>query len=222
MFCAKCGNRVNDNDKFCQRCGTPIEIINDAIPINISQLEYKSNSKKKMIIVFSFVLLIVITISVYFLFINININIDNDEDNMKDYEIPIYLYFKGINNGDIDTVKKAFHGKHLNGYMPDTFDEEHMQDIVDEIEDDYGTNYKITYDIEDVRASEESAINQLSPWGFTDPLDVDITVKIKTDNRTEEFFATLVLVKFDEDYDILYVEDGGFVYLWQEVLTNIL
>ena len=31
MYCSKCGNRVNDNQNFCQNCGNNVQTINKQI-----------------------------------------------------------------------------------------------------------------------------------------------------------------------------------------------
>lgn len=47
MFCKNCGTEINTNERFCGKCGTPIENIRDA-PI---ALNLKPKSKRNSIIV---------------------------------------------------------------------------------------------------------------------------------------------------------------------------
>ena len=45
MFCTKCGNKLNDTDKFCGVCGNPVEEIKES---NINTNNHSTNNRKKL------------------------------------------------------------------------------------------------------------------------------------------------------------------------------
>ena len=50
MFCANCGNKLNDTDKFCAVCGNPVEKVNTS-NINASNINTgnnNTNNRKKL------------------------------------------------------------------------------------------------------------------------------------------------------------------------------
>ena len=50
MFCTKCGNKLNDTDKFCGVCGNPVEEIKASSinTYNINTNNHSTNNRKKL------------------------------------------------------------------------------------------------------------------------------------------------------------------------------
>lgn len=46
MYCRKCGNELNENDLFCNKCGSKVEIINNISEINTSNINIDSTIEK--------------------------------------------------------------------------------------------------------------------------------------------------------------------------------
>ena len=62
MYCIKCGNKLNDTDKFCSKCGNII-IRNESKKFSFKNI-FTGNNRRKIIIVISLIILLLIGIGV--------------------------------------------------------------------------------------------------------------------------------------------------------------
>ena len=139
----------------------------------------------------------------------------------KSYEKPIKYMCKAIENADGDALEKAF-PDYLNEmaddyFVGDDYDsvseyyEEQMEDALDALEDEYGSNIKISYDVIKKKEIKESDLedleDEISDYYDEDvkvtkgyQLKVELTIKGKEDDDTETDWINVY--KIDGDWVI--------------------
>lgn len=70
MYCRKCGNKLNDNAKFCSKCGTSIEEDKKVIEI-VEEKEIKLESKANNLVTLIIVLITMIVSIGFIILLNI-------------------------------------------------------------------------------------------------------------------------------------------------------
>lgn len=205
MFCGKCGAKVDDNATFCSKCGAPVGQGNGNV---IS----KKPLNKKLLILCTVVIVVIIGVVVA-----VVRNSDGSGSFGKPaYEEPIKNYFEGIEKQDVELVKSAFHGAHLN-YMPNNFSEDKMSRVYKKLQRQFGSDFKLSYKINSAEAVSDRDKNNIQDTftGAENITEVNITLTVKGD-ETQEYVGDLIIASFDDKYDIL--KAGGYVYAWDEVL----
>lgn len=83
MYCEKCGNKLDDDSKFCDKCGTIIENVDNTS--NIDTNKKKNNALKKIILMLSCTILVIILIVV-----GVALNRNRYNEKTEEYEQEIY------------------------------------------------------------------------------------------------------------------------------------
>jgi hypothetical protein len=73
-YCIKCGTELNDNDKFCNKCGAAVEVVNETQNTNAQQ-DDKSITSLIASIIYTFVIPLIIAAVVKFMDVDTTIGI---------------------------------------------------------------------------------------------------------------------------------------------------
>lgn len=127
----------------------------------------------------------------------------------KDYEEPIKNFFEGMEKGSAKTYLKAFPEF---AKMDTVIKEETLEEMLEEFEEEYGKNIKITYEIEDKEEVEEEDLETMEKY-FSKQLkaDVKVTKGYKLDVEAK--------IKGDDDEEVdsqemyVYEIDGEWYYI---------
>jgi len=205
-FCSNCGTQISDEERFCPACGTGTATEPTASPAPIAK------PNKKLFIG-------AVTVGAFFLFIIAIVLIVALAGG--GYKRPIDNMVKGIQRGSWKTFSKAFpedmveameKAWRLGGIDGDEF----IEQAVEETEDTYGKNFKITYKILDKDELSEDDLDDLKDsleiFGVDGDkikkayeLEIEMTYKGKKDKDTEE--ETLIVGKIGGKW---YIIDGGW------------
>lgn len=175
-YCKKCGAQLKDDAKFCIKCGQPTGMQNASSIHNCQyggeqQRDYQSNGqppknpagrfRKKWLGIGTVIIIVVIILAFIF----------NPTLRMKGYEKPVYYSMKFTESGDIKSFAKALPLKELVKYAKNKagtlFDaaglklddykeaveslENIMEYYVDEVEDEYGDDFRVKYEIKNAK-----------------------------------------------------------------------
>lgn len=168
MYCEKCGKEIREDEKFCGRCGNPLETI------NISRNQRTEKNKKMKSIVWKAVPLIVICV-VVFSFIHSN--------GKKSVEDVAMAACKAMKEKDVKKYYQLLSEPYLeymvgpNGWYDDAeeFQEEMREDAedwFDNIERKCGEDYKAEYKVGSVEEIENEELEQLR-WKLSNDYDYE-------------------------------------------------
>lgn len=213
MFCTNCGANLADDTIFCNQCGAKVAneqqqatINMGAVPNSASQGGYNAtptyggpqyqypqnpvNNKKIIMITAIAIASIIFLIG----FISIVKAIAT-----PGYSKPIKYMVKGMQNGDFKTMMKAFPE-----FMQDQMEEqieyysddvdEYMEDFVNELRDQYGDHFKVSYKILDHKKLKSSKIKDLEEdieYYYDEEMDIDEGYELEVE----------LIIKGDEDED---------------------
>ena len=184
-FCNHCGVRMEDDDLFCPSCGTkqesvePVQEVNIQEPVQSSATEYNAYSvpepeKKTKAPIYIVCGALILILAVAFIFIgksmistynspikNAQKAFNSRSDNIEDYfsalpKLYTDIYKDGmklamdINEGITDNARDK---------LEDTIEEQYK-----ELEDIYGKNAKLTYDIKDKEKMKSSELSKIEDF----------------------------------------------------------
>ena len=89
------------------------------------------------------VILVVLVVCIVYLAVN-NSGSSPILKNHPLMRIQLKIIFEGIETKDVELVKSAFHGAHLN-YMPSNFSDNKMDRVYGKLSSQYGDDFKISY-----------------------------------------------------------------------------
>lgn len=149
MFCSKCGNQINQGEKFCSSCGNPIEIIEPTQPkIDIPKPEKTKKQVNKKVIVLIAIIASMIVVGLIALVAYLSATAPERE--MKkaletnDYYTVMTTYDSLVVDGDRETANQL-----LNEYInnaTDIFNEEFDFNKYEEIFSENTVDYEIAFD----------------------------------------------------------------------------
>lgn len=156
-FCENCGSELKDTDTVCPNCGTAVEkttkkdVKNTKVEDNQTQTvnptEGKINKKTFAIvggIVVAAILLIVIVIALC----------------SGGYTKPISYMCNGVQKADSKTFSKAF-PKVMTEDDDYKIDDDDIEKLLENLEDEYGKNIKITYKVLDKEKIDKEDLEDL-------------------------------------------------------------
>lgn len=226
-YCKKCGAQLKDDAKFCIKCGQPAgghntsEFHPTTIRVNPAGGDERPKSKKTWIGIGVGVL----AAALIFIFIA------NPTMRMKGYEKPVYYLIKFMESGNIKSMAKAIPVKEIVKYVKSNAGEllddagidlsnfdfsdykealeslnEELEDYTDTLEDKFGDNFKIEYEVKKAKQIEDLDDIQ----DDYDKLDIDVkdayelTVKVKMegDEETDRTTDTIKVIKIGRKWYI--------------------
>lgn len=148
MFCKKCGEQMNGNSKFCPKCGTPVT----AMPVSNGEVVMKPKPKKRipyLAIGAGVLVIVVVCVAASILF-------------GGGYKKTIAKFVEASEEGDVELMMSLLPAEYWyeRGIDPDEVEDMVERDF-DDLEDSYGENWKIEYEITDVRDLSDSQIQSL-------------------------------------------------------------
>ena len=215
-YCKNCGTQLRDDAKFCIKCGQAMGTKSDRVqpPLIIVEPGGKPKGKKSWIGIVIGVLAVVLVLLFIF----------NPTMRMKGYEKPIYYYTGFVESGDIKSIAKALPVKQIVKFAKDNTDEllkksgfslsnldfrdykdalNSLDDLIgdykDEMEDEYGDNLKVEYeirkaekikDLDDIQDKYDNLDIKIK-----DAYELTIKMKIKGDKDSDSDKVTLNVVK---------------------------
>lgn len=203
-FCENCGAEMNDNDTVCQYCTptaeeTPINNVESTVENSntTNTANTKSGNGKNIAIVGGIVAaIIVIAIIIFSIFGN-------------GYKKPIDNYFKGMEKGNAETYLKAF-PEFMD--MDKNIDEDYMEEMLDNLEDEYGEKIKVSYKITKKEKIKKDDLENVAKY-IDEKYDEDVKVSAGYEVKVK---AT-IKGKDDEDTDsqkmYVYKIDGKWKYM---------
>lgn len=120
MFCSKCGNQINQGEKFCSSCGNPIEIIETTQPkIDIPKPEKTEEQVNKKVIVPIAIIALMIVVGLISLVVYLGTTAPEREMKeafeTKDYYTVIATYEKLVADGEHELANQM-----MSDYINDT------------------------------------------------------------------------------------------------------
>ena len=183
FYCFNCGNKIENNERFCSNCG-----IKQKKPTDISCMSYFGFGLATIILA---LLLSAGIIKVLELIPETTKEISSQNaTGERPYESPdkkVNELFIAIENGEIDTLKHLLHDDDLNfleeqGYTRADYKEEFVM-IANFMEQEYGPNWSNNWDYETIDATRNHAL-----------------VRITTNNNEEE---VVKLERIDDHWKVL-------------------
>ncbi len=150
-FCTKCGARMEDGDRVCGQCGTPVEFIGieNAAGGNVSVGDLGSSRKTKGTKGVKWIVFIVVAIIGFVI-------VSNVLDNYTGYKGAVRKMVKALEKGDIETLESLTSSvaQEEQSYRDEEdYDENYYEDYVfgtlDKYEEKVGDIKKISYEITD-------------------------------------------------------------------------
>lgn len=86
MYCNKCGNEINDNERFCKYCGVPIKKVNGQAEYENMDEPFQKQTKKKskwFLLIPILILIIAVGVAVVWIISNRQNTLTDDQDDWK-------------------------------------------------------------------------------------------------------------------------------------------
>lgn len=207
-FCTKCGGPLENNAAFCTNCGAVADKKNNVVNL------HNKNTAILLGGILAGIIIIVILISLIF---------------GGGYKSAIDNYFEGFEDADAKKFMKAMPEcqiEYLEESLKDysKFDslteyfEYCLEEALNKIEDEYGDDISISYEIKDKEELSEKELKDIrkrlennydnDDVKVTKGYEVEITAEIKGDDNSDEEDITVKVAKVDGDWCIV---SGGFL-----------
>lgn len=85
MYCNKCGNKINDNERFCKYCGAPIQKVNEPVEyekIDVP-LQKQTNKNSKWFLFILVLALLIVAVVIVWTIDNRKSTLTDDQDDWK-------------------------------------------------------------------------------------------------------------------------------------------
>lgn len=86
MYCNKCGNKINDNERFCKYCGAPIQKVNEPVEyekIDVPLQKQTNKNSKWFLFILVLALLIIVAVVIVWTIDNRKSTLTDDQDDWK-------------------------------------------------------------------------------------------------------------------------------------------
>jgi len=212
-FCTNCGNQIEEGAAVCSQCGTKVEA-ETAVKAKFDPIAwFKGLDQTVRYITLGVVGVLVIAIVLISAFSG------------GGYTKPVDNFFDGFISGDADKMMKAFPEEVVEELEDsDYFDlddiEDMLDELVDELEDEYGKRVKFSYKVEEKDSLSEKKLDALKDelkdsYGISKKdvkdamtLELEMTIKGSEDKDSEDMEMTVVKI-------------GGKWYLSPDALFNL-
>lgn len=197
MFCRKCGNKIEENEKFCSKCGTPC-IQNMQTGGQVNKVPEKSVIKKKSLLTQWWFWFIVVGVVVVGIIIGLSVEEDNGYNDVSSYTKAEIYEALGENDACPYTMSsKAYDFILNNEELFPTYIKSEAEDITD-----YYADYRMV---------------TKNPGKYSDKLinvsDAYVLKISETSEEDEVTFTAMQIVSDDgEDFYILYLGTLGGIY----------
>lgn len=207
-FCTKCGAPLDNNAAFCTNCGAVADKKNNIVNL------HNKNTAILLGGILAGIIVLVILISLIF---------------GGGYKSAIDNYFEGFEDTNAKKFMKAMPEcqiEYLEESLKDysKFDslaeyfEYLLEEALNKIEDEYGNDISISYEIKDKEELSEKELKDIrkrlennydnDDVKVTKGYEVEITAEIKGDDNSDEEDITVKVAKVDGDWCII---NGGFL-----------
>lgn len=207
-FCTKCGAPLDNNAAFCTNCGAVADKKNNVVNL------HNKNTAILLGGILAGIIVLVILISLIF---------------GGGYKSAIDNYFEGFEDTNAKKFMKAMPEcqiEYLEESLKDysKFDslaeyfEYLLEEALNKIEDEYGDDISISYEIKDKEELSEKELKDIrkrlennydnDDVKVTKGYEVEITAEIKGDDNSDEEDITVKVAKVDGDWCII---NGGFL-----------
>lgn len=142
MYCKQCGTQLQDGSAFCSACGAQQDVAPQNVapaaapqgyaPQGAAPQNAPRRKKTALIVTIAAVALVAVGLALFFLL----------RDNGGDSLAPIKAYMSAYETGDYKRLKGAV----PEAVYEDSYFEDNFYDMVEELDDEYGTSRKITYE----------------------------------------------------------------------------
>lgn len=125
MYCEKCGNKLDDESKFCDKCGAIVGKVDNTSNINTN--EKKNNVLKRIILLFSCTILVIVLIIIG---VGLNRNKNNEKVEKRAEEISKRVVAT-YNGGEITAKEFEIYYKLYSDYLRDnTYNENEISKLI--------------------------------------------------------------------------------------------
>lgn len=207
-FCGNCGAKLDEGQKVCGQCGTPVEGAIKTPVIRIDDPEKKKKSKKRfkaVAVIVAVVLIGIMAVNIVLKFTGYNGLLRKIMNAYKEYDIETLvslssnIYYYGEEN-----------------YGEDYF-ENKVGETLDFFETSVGHNYKISYEInETYKMSNHSIKETLDQIEYTySNFDIstieeivvcDLNITAKQDSKSQNKGMSIFMSKEDGEWRLLYIQ----------------
>ena len=201
-FCENCGAEMDDNQTVCPNCGNGAQQAQE--PANESTYSNTSTSNsgniKNIAIIGGVIAAIVVVAAIL-------INILG-----SGWKKPINNYFKGMQKANSKTYLSAYPDFYVDKYdLENTYDDDGMEEMLDDLEDEYGEKIKITYKVKSKESIKKDDLKKVQEYiekyyeedvkvSAGKKVKVKATIKGKDDSDTDT--RTLYVYKIDGKWKV--------------------
>lgn len=212
-FCSNCGSQMNDEDKVCGQCGTPVAGAN-VNPTPAAAPAADEGKKKNNNIIIALIAIAIVAIVALVVVVNI-------ASNFTGYKGTLNKMVKALEDDDTDAlialsssisdeINEAWYGDDFEEYYEDAIDS-----VLDKYEDKVENIKKISYEITDetelskrnMEDLEEAMVDNYD-MDFSDikkVVKVDLKITVKGSKKSGSYnVEDLIMVKEDGGWKIHY------------------
>ncbi len=212
-FCSNCGSQMNDEDKVCGQCGTPVAGAN-VNPAPVAAPAADEGKKKNNNIIIALIAIAIVAIVALVVVVNI-------ASNFTGYKGTLNKMVKALEDDDTDAlialsssisdeINEAWYGDDFEEYYEDAIDS-----VLDKYEDKVENIKKISYEITDetelskrnMEDLEEAMVDNYD-MDFSDikkVVKVDLKITVKGSKKSGSYnVEDLIMVKEDGGWKIHY------------------
>lgn len=141
---------------------------------------------------------------------------EKDSNSSKEYSVALDNYFKGLQEADAKKIISAYHDFYIEYYdYEDLYDDEYVQDRLEELEDEYGDNIKISYEVakeEKIEGDDIKNVQKYIKEYYDESVKVEAGYKIKVkasikgDDDKESNSNVMYVYKINGKWGILDID----------------
>lgn len=207
-FCGNCGAKLDEGQKVCGQCGTPVEGVMKTPVIRIDDPEKKKKNKRRLKAVTAIIAVVLIGI------IAVNVVLK-----FTGYNGLLRKVMKAYETYDIETLVSL--SSDIYYYGGESYGEDYFENIVGEtlefFETSVGHNYKISYEINEIYKMSNHSINAtLDQIEYTfSNFDIstieeivvcDLNITAKQDGKSQNKALSIFMSKEDGKWKLLYIQ----------------
>ncbi len=207
-FCGNCGAKLEEGQKVCGQCGTPVEGAMKSPVIKIDNPEKKKKNKKRFKVVTAIIAVILIGI------IAVNVILK-----FTGYNGLLRKVMKAYEAYDIETLVSLSSNIYYYGgenYGEDYF-ENQVGETLESFENSVGHNYKISYEINETYKMSNRSINETldqieykySNFDISTIEEIvvcDLNVTAKQDSKSQNKALSIFMSKEEGKWKLFYIQ----------------
>ncbi len=207
-FCGNCGAKLEEGQKVCGQCGTPVEGAMKSPVIKIDNPEKKKKNKKRFKVVTAIIAVVLIGI------IAVNVVLK-----FTGYNGLLRKVMKAYEEYDIETLVSLSSNIYYYGgenYGEDYF-ENQVGETLESFENSVGHNYKISYEINETYKMSNRSINETldqieykySNFDISTIEEIvvcDLNVTAKQDSKSQNKAISIFMSKEEGKWKLFYIQ----------------